>query len=266
MIYNLQNSFYNSLFLHSKASYQKLGNYEHSKNFYKLSLSYSEEQNNIYYIGKTLAKVFVMDYAQDSTIVDDFFSVKLKNYQRLVLKSDFFSNIISIYLSVELREKPAKTKSLIEEFNDQIIEPESLVMAIDSLILFQLEILKREYSDAIVDDLHGSIIALENASKKYNLTFYSFKCLLLKSKIIMLKQDFSRSIQILQDGIVSAENFKLTSYSKFFKSEFEKMSLLSPLYRPSKNNPAVANLLHIQQIFQLLDLFHNFAYRLSLVS
>ena len=245
--------------------YCKIGNYENCKHFYKLSLSYSEDQNNLYYIGKNLVKLFILDYFQDSIIVDDFLLLKLKNYQRQILKPDFFTRLIAIHLSFKLSEKITKLKSLIADFNDQIVEPEILVMAIESLILFQLTILKGKYSEAKVDDLDQSISALENASKKYHFTFFSFKCLLLKSKIFILKQSFTQCIQILQDGINSAEKLHLIAYSKFFKSEIEKINLISPLYRSSKNNPAVADILHIQQTFQLIDLFNNFSYRLSLI-
>ncbi len=245
--------------------YGKIGNFEDSMNFYKLSLSYSEDQENIYYIGKTLAKLFIMPYFQESITIDDFLLLKFEDYQKRVLKSNYFSKIISIYLSDELKEKITRLKSLIGEFNDQIVEPDILIFSIESLILFQLTILKEEYSDAVVDDLDKSIVSLENASKKYSLIFDRYKSLLLKSKIIILKQNFSQAIQILRDGIVSADKLKLQAYSKFFNLEIEKINLLSPLYQPTKNNPNVAEILHTQQIFQLMEIITNFSYRLSLI-
>ena len=245
--------------------YSKLGDFDYSKNFYKLSLEYSEDQKNLYYIGKNLVKLFIMDYYQNSNKLDDFFLLKLKNYQKQTLKSDFFSKIISIFLIIELREKISRLKVLIKDFNDQIAEPEILIVIIESLIEFQIKHLKVEYAENKVNDLLLSIIALENTSKKYNMTFYYFKSLLLKSKISVLKQNFSENIQILQDAIVSAENLKLTAYAKFIHLEIEKISLLIPLHQPSKNNHLVAEMLQNQQIFQLIDLFHNLTYRLSII-
>ena len=80
-----------------------------------------------------------------------------------------------------------------------------------------------------------------------------------------MKQNFSQAIQILQDGIVTAENLKLTAHSKFFKLEIEKINLISLLYQTSKNNPTVIEIFRIQHINQLVYVFYNFAYRLSTI-
>ena len=83
--------------------------------------------------------------------------------------------------------------------------------------------------------------------------------------MFILKQDFSQSLQILQDGIVTAENLNLIAYSKFFKMEIKRINLLSPLHQSSQNNPTVAKIMQIQEISQLIDLFSNFLYRLSII-
>ena len=258
-------------FLHIKIAhllgeyYKKLGDAENSKKFYKLSLSYSEDQNNTYYAGKNLTVLFVMDYFQYFKIVDDFLLQKLKEYQIKAPNLDFFFKIINIHLSFEIREKIIRLKELFEEFNDQIIEPDILVLVIESLIQFQLIDLKEEYSENKVDNLVNTIVILENNSKKYNLTFNFYKSLLLKSKSVMLKKHFSQSTQILQDAIVSAKKLALNTYSTFFELEIKKIKLLFPIYQTSSNKPSVEKIIQIQEISYLADLFYNFAYRLSII-
>jgi hypothetical protein len=112
-----------------------------------------------------------LNYLQDSNVNDNFLVIKLKSYQKLSLKSDYFLKIISIYLSNELRENIGRASDLIKEFKDQIVEPEILVLVIESLIQFQLKDLGEEYSELKVDNILQSIVALENHSKKYNLIF-----------------------------------------------------------------------------------------------